>query len=99
MFLNDVSLFLSENVLDKWYIVMICEQTFEVFWSYVMVVAIQLGETQVMVIVTAPTLLDNGILYFVFGESIICIFEQFDVLNIETNKLGFDLIGSVVLAI
>ena len=98
VFSNDASLLLPENVLGKWYIVMTREQTFEILRSYVTVIAGNAGETEVTVTVTAPTLPANGIPHLEPGESITRTLTQYDVLNIETNKPGADLTGTVVLA-
>ena len=100
VFSNDASLLLPENVLGKWYIVMTREQTFEILRSYLTVIATQPGETEVTVTVTAPTLpgQETGIPHLEPGESITRTMKQFDVLNIETNRPGSDLTGSVVLA-
>ncbi|HIA04151.1 MAG TPA: hypothetical protein EYN66_20010 [Myxococcales bacterium] len=98
VFSNDASLLLPENVLGKWYIVMTREQTFELLRGYVTVIATQPGETDVTITVTAPTLPDNGIPHLKPGESITRTLKQFDVLNIETNKPGADLTGTVVLS-
>jgi hypothetical protein len=98
VFSNDASLLLPENVLGKWYIVMTREQTFELLRGYVTVVATQPGETVVTITVTAPTLPDNGIPHLKPGESITRTLKQFDVFNIETNKPGADLTGTVVLS-
>ena len=98
VFSNDASLLLPENVLGKWYIVMTREQTFEILRSYATVIATQPGETNVTVTVTAPTLPANGIPHLEPGESITRTMQQFDVLNIETNRPGSDMTGTVVLA-
>ena len=98
VFSNDASLLLPENVLGKWYIVMTREQTFEILRSYITVIATQPGDTDVTVTVTAPTLPSNGIPHLEPGESITRTMQQFDVLNIESNRPGSDMTGTVVLA-
>jgi len=98
VFSNDASLLLPENVLGKWYIVMTREQTFEILRSYITVIATQPGDTDVTVTVTAPTLPANGIPHLEPGDSITRTMKQFDVLNIETNRPGSDMTGTVVLA-
>lgn len=98
VFSNDASLLLPENVLGRWYIVMTREQTFEILRSYVTIIATQAGDTDVTVTVTGTTLPANGIPHLEPGESITRTMQQFDVLNIETNRPGADMTGTVVLA-
>jgi hypothetical protein len=98
VFSNDASLLLPENVLDRWYIAMTREQTFEILRSYVTVIAVQAGDTNVTMTVTAPTLPGAGIPPMEAGESITRTLKQFDVLNIETNRPGSDLTGTSVQA-
>ncbi|MEC8024763.1 MAG: IgGFc-binding protein [Myxococcota bacterium] len=98
VFSNDASLLLPRNVLDRWYIVMTREQTFEILRSYLTIIAVQPGETQVTVRVTAPTLEGEGLPALKAGDTFVRTLQQYDVLNIETNRPGSDLTGSVVQA-
>jgi hypothetical protein len=104
---NDASLLLPATLLGKEYLVMTREQTFEQLRGYLTVVAVQPGQTQVSVDVTAPTLAgevhpgapdQKAILAMEPGDTAFFVLEQFDVLNIETNAPGADLTGSQVLA-
>jgi len=108
VFSNDASLLLPENVLGKYHIVMTREQTFEkpALRGYFTVIAVRSGETQVAVTVTAHTLASNEkdgggnpvVPAMEPGDSKTFILQQFDVLNIETNAIGADLTGSLVIS-
>lgn len=98
VFSNDASILLPSNALGKYYIVMTREQTFDDLKSYLTVVAVYNGETQVSVTVTAPTLGDGGIPAYKPGDAETFVMNQFDVLNIETDAPGADLTGSIVYA-
>ena len=104
VFSNDASLLLPENVAGKYYFIMTREQTFHELRSYLTVTAVREGVTHVTVDVTAPTLVGtnekNGepIPHLEPGDTISFDLEQFDVLNIETDDIGADLTGSMVLA-
>jgi hypothetical protein len=104
VFSNDASLLLPENVAGKYYFIMTREQTFHELRSYLTVAAVREGITQVTVDVTAPTLVGvnektgEPIPHLEPGETVTFQLEQFDVLNIETDAIGADMTGSVVLA-
>ena len=100
VFSNDASILLPENVLDKWYIVMTREQTFDILRSYLTVIAVSETPTEVAVTVTGPTLenKEQGIPALKAGDTLTRTLKKWDVLNIETNRPGADLTGSVVLA-
>ena len=100
VFSNDASILLPENVLDRWYIVMTREQTFEILRSFLTVIGTSPNPTEVTVTVTAPTLENKpqGIPALKPGDTIKRTLNQYDVLNIETNRPGSDLTGSVVLS-
>lgn len=105
VFSNDASLLLPSNLLGREYIVMTREQTFDVLRGYLTVVAISAGETKVSIDLTAPTeagLINPGapdeapIRHYEAGESAFFTLKQFDVLNIETDRPGADLTGSLI---
>jgi len=100
VFSNDASLLLPANVFGTWYWVMTREQTFDNLRGYVTVVAVQAGETQVEVRVTAPTLVgvSSNLKHLEPGDSVLRTLKQYDVLNIETDAIGADLTGSEVKA-
>lgn len=104
VFSNDASLLLPSNVAGKYYIVMTREQTFDELRSFLTVVAVRSGETQVTIDVTAPTLVGENvhtgesIKHLEPGETFKATLNQYDVLNIESDSIGSDLTGSVVLA-
>jgi hypothetical protein len=94
---NDASLLLPINVLDKWYFVMTREQGFEGIRGFMAVIGTR-PDTQVTVTVSAHTLPGGDIPALKPGESITRMLQPFDVLNIETNKIGADLTGSMVVS-
>jgi hypothetical protein len=104
VFSNDASLLLPSNVLGKYYYVMTREQTFDELRSFLTVVAVRSGTTKVTVDVTAPTLVGENawtgaaMKALQPGDSFTADLQQFDVLNIESDKIGSDMTGSVVLA-
>jgi len=104
VFSNDASLLLPEHVTGKYYFVMTREETWEFLRSYLTVAAIRPGETHVTVDVAAPTLVGfhegtgEPIPHLEPGDSYTTTLQQYDVLNIETDAVGADMTGSVVLA-
>ena len=104
VFSNDGSLLLPSNVLGKFYYYMSREQTFETTRANLTVIAVRTGDTQVTVDVTAPTLVGENahtgetIKHLEPGDTYTATLTQFDVLNIETDKMGSDLTGSRILA-
>jgi len=104
VFSNDASLLIPSNVLGKYYYVLTREQTFDELRSYFTVVAVRSGATEVTVDVTAPTLVGENawtaeaISPMEAGQSAKFTLQQFDVLNIETNKIGSDMTGTRILA-
>ncbi|MFT7578600.1 MAG: hypothetical protein ACI9MR_000258 [Myxococcota bacterium] len=107
VFSNDASLLLPSTLLGQEYVAMTREQTFDILRGYVTVVAVQEGETTVSVQVTAST--EAGTIYpgsddeavipnMQNGDTRIFTMQQFDVLNIETDRPGEDLTGTRVLA-
>ena len=104
VFSNDASLLLPSNVLGKFYYYMSREQTFETTRANLTVIAVRSGDTQVTVDVTAPTLVGENahtgenIKHLEPGDTFTATLTQFDVLNIETDKMGSDLTGSRILA-
>ena len=104
VFSNDASLLLPSNVLGKYYFVMTREQTFDQLRSFLTVVAVRSGETKVTVEITAPTLVgENGmtgepIERMEPGETRQFTLSQYDVLNLESDEIGSDMTGSLILA-
>lgn len=108
VFSNDASLLLPAALLGQEYVVMTREQTFNELRGYATVVAVLEGETTVAVTVSAPT--QAGMAYqgdpdrqqpiphMEPGETRIFKMQQFDVLNIETDRPGADLTGTRVVA-
>jgi len=108
VFSNDASLLLPAALLGQEYIVMTREQTFNELRGYITVVGILEGVTTVAVTVNAPT--QAGVAYegdpdraalmphMEPGETRIWKLNQFDVLNIETDRPGADLTGTRVVA-
>ena len=94
---NDGSLLLPANVLGRYYLVMSREQTYDYLRSFLTVIAVTPGETEVSVDVTAPTL--AGVVpHLEPGDTVTRTLRQYDVLNIETDAAAADLTGSVVYA-
>ena len=104
VFSNDASLLLPSNVLGKYYYVMTREQTFDQLRSFLTVVAVRTGTTKVTIDLTAPTLVGENawtgapIAHMEAGSTFSADLKQFDVLNIETDLIGSDLTGSMILA-
>ena len=100
VFSNDASLLLPTNALGRYYFVMTREQSFEMLRSYLTVIAVNPGETRVSVTVTGHTLVgdEDGIGHLEPGDSIVRRLQQYDVLNIETDRVGDDMTGSLILA-
>jgi len=104
VFSNDASLLLPSNVLGKYYFVMTREQTFDELRSFLTVVAVRTGDTLVTVDVTAPTLVGEHvgtgekIEPLEPGDTYTTTLAQYDVLNLETDSIGSDMTGAVVLA-
>jgi len=104
VFSNDASLLLPSNVAGRYYLVMTREQSFDELRGFLTVVAIRDGETKVTVDFTAPTLAGKNhntgdpIPHYPAGSSASFTLKQYDVLNIETNEIGADLTGSIILA-
>lgn len=107
VFSNDASLLLPATLLGRDYIVMTREQTFDTLRGYLTVVAVMPGETNVTVDFSAPTMSgqiypgsegEKEIRHYEPGESAAFKLQQYDVLNIETDRPGADLTGSIVRA-
>ena len=105
VFSNDASLLLPATLLGRDYVVMTREQTFDSLRCYLTVVAVMPGETQVSIDFTGPTMAgyiypgqdsEAEIKHFEPGETGYFKLQQYDVLNIETDRPGADLTGSVV---
>ena len=108
VFSNDASLLLPAALLGQEYVVMTREQTFNELRGYATIVAVLEGETTVAVTVSAPT--QAGMAYegdpgrqaamphMEPGETRIWKLQQYDVLNLETDRPGADLTGTYVVA-
>ncbi len=109
---NDATNLLPEELLGTYYIAMTREETFSILRSFITIVATQGGQTNVTVTFSSPdndasgstwpllTLAsqDGTIKSYKSGESASFTLTQWGTLNIETNMVGSDLTGTVVLA-
>jgi hypothetical protein len=108
VFSNDASLLLPSALLGRDYVVMTREQTFEILRGFITVVAVMEGETTVSVeVADGPTLAgykypdapnEEEIPIMYAGDTRMFKLQQYDVLNIETNRPGADLTGTRVLS-
>jgi hypothetical protein len=103
VFSNDASLLLPEELLGKYYMIMTREQSFGVLRGFMTVIATLGGQTSVNITFsgTAGKTLassDGSIKVFKAGESGEFTLDQWDTLNIETDQIGSDLTGTVVVA-
>ncbi|MFZ4580366.1 MAG: IgGFc-binding protein [Myxococcota bacterium] len=97
-FSSGASLLLPSNGVGMTYWVMTREQSHADLRGYFAVVATDVGETDVTVVVTAPTQAGTGVSAMKAGDSQSFTLMQGQVLNIETNALGADLTGSRIQA-
>ncbi len=109
---NDATNLLPEELLGTYYIAMTREETFSILRSFITIVATQGGQTSVTVTFPSPdndasggtwpllTLAsqDGAIKSYKSGESASFTLSQWGTLNIETNMVGSDLTGAVILA-
>lgn len=100
---NDATNLLPEELLGTYYIAMTREESFNILRSFVTIVATQGGDTNVTVTFgpqTGVTLnsQDDAIKSYKSGESASFTLQQWGTLNLETNVVGGDLTGTVVLA-
>ena len=98
VFSNDASLLLPTNTAGTQYYVMTREQTFDDLKGYLTVVGIDNEVANVSVFPTARTLSGPGIPALDPGDLFHTTLHRFEVLNIETNRIGDDLTGSLVLS-
>jgi hypothetical protein len=107
VFSNDASLLLPATLLGREYFVMTREQTFDTLRCSLTVAAVLPGITTVSVQVSAPTLAgqvypgapnQQAIPHMEPGDTRVFKLEQYDVLNIETDRPGADLTGSRILS-
>ncbi|NUN16089.1 MAG: IgGFc-binding protein [Myxococcales bacterium] len=96
VFSNDASLLLPVNSLGKKYYVMTRRQTHPEFRGYFTIVAAEAGLTTVSFTVTARTLGGDGIPALAAGDSYTTKLEMGDVLNVESDEVGGDLTGSLI---
>lgn len=85
VFSNDASLLLPINVLGKDYLVMSREQTFDILRTFVTVVAVRPGDTEVVVRTTSVTLPGPGIGGMQKDQQRRFTLKQFDILNLESR--------------
>ena len=85
VFSNDASLLLPINALGKDYVVMSREQTFEILRTFIAVVAVRPGTTEVVVRTSARTLPGPSIGPLERGQQKRFSLKQFDILNLESN--------------
>lgn len=103
VFSNDASLLLPEELLGKYYMAMSREQSFGVLRGFVTIMATLGGTTSVTITLpsTAGKTLassDGSIKVYKAGESASFELEQWDTLNIESDEVGSDLTGTIVVA-
>ncbi len=107
VFSNDASLLLPATLLGREYFIMTREQTFDSLRGFLTVAAVLPGKTTVSVEVTANTMVgvsrpgspdEEEIPHFEPGDTRIFTLNQYEVLNIETDRPGEDLTGSVILS-
>jgi len=107
VFSNDASLLLPISTLGKHYLVMSREQTFDSLKTYITVLAVWPGTTEVFVTPTVRTLPGPGIPSIAPGQRKSFVLQQFDVLNLESNcpadnrgycRVADDFTGSEVFA-
>lgn len=108
VFSNDASLLLPAALLGSEYIAMTREQTFNELRGYVTVVAVMEGETSVAVTTSSTT--QPGVAYegdptrqaaiphMRKGDTKVFKMQQFDVLNLETDRPGADLTGTRIVS-
>lgn len=102
---NDASLLFPTSALGTDYYVMTRRQTFDTLKSYLTVTGVLPGETRVTVTLP-PATLDNplitlegeGIPVLRGGDTFETTLQQFEVLSIETNRIGADLTGARVIS-
>lgn len=107
---NDASLLLPDELLGKYYIAMSREQSFSILRGFVTVVGTQGGKTNVSVTFSKSTgrtlgSQDGKIKAYNCKPddagatcSAQFVLDQWDVLNLESDEVGSDLTGTVVLA-
>lgn len=101
---NDASLLLPDEVLGKYYIAMSREQSFTILRGFLTIVGtIAGGTTHVTVTFSSTTgrtlaSADGKIKSYKSGESATFELSRWDALNIETDVVGGDLTGTVVVA-
>ena len=108
VFSNDASLLLPATLMGQEYIVMTREQTFDSLRSFLTVTAVLPGETTVSIQVAGPTMVgsiypghptdEEPIPHMEPGDTRVFKLQQYDVINIETDRPGADLTGSIVLS-
>jgi len=96
MFSNDASLLLPTNVLGKVYRVMAWKQRDASLTSYFTIMAVEEGETEVKLTVTAPVQAGPGLPALQTDGSATVILSQFQTLHVKSNKSCSDLTGTLV---
>ena len=101
---NDASLLLPDELLGKYYIAMSREESFTILRGFLTVVGTIAGGTTHVTVTfsstTGKTLAssDGKIKSYKSGESATFELKRWDTLNLETDVVGGDLTGTVVLA-
>jgi len=104
VFSNDATVLYPTGSLGQEYYVVAGEQSFDELRSFATIVAVEEGETEVVVDVPARTLGGLNVHTGVpipglnSGETLKATLHQFDVLNIETDMVGDDMTGTHILA-
>lgn len=98
VFSNDASVLFPTNAMGTDYYVMTREQTFNELKTFLTVVGVNDRPTKVTVTVTGKTLAGPNIPALDPGEELTVTLEKYELLNLETNRIGDDLTGSRVRA-
>jgi hypothetical protein len=97
-FSADASLLLPANALGTSYRIVSRKQSLALFRTFLTVVATRPGKTSVSIGVTAATLAGGPLAALGPGASVTVVLETGQVLNLETDGIGADLTGSLVIA-
>ncbi|NOZ00668.1 MAG: hypothetical protein GXP54_02105, partial [Deltaproteobacteria bacterium] len=98
MYSNDASLLLPTNVLGKVYRVMAWKQRDASLTSYFTLAAVEEGQTEVQITVTAPIQAGPDLPALAAGASATVILDQFQTLHVKSNESCSDLTGTLITA-
>jgi hypothetical protein len=98
VFSNDASLLLPNTSVGKSYVVMTRAQDHDVLRTFITVVATRPGMTEVYVKPAARVGGGPGITAMNAGDEMRTTLAQYEVLNLETDEVGQDLTGSIIIA-